>query len=161
MILANTGGVQGIFTLALVSPSVGLITDEVIRTLIQFARNVLGGIKGVSPKEERPSITSKSPEDGSENVILTTTITATFSDPVDRRTVKPHSFRLSTINNSNNIVEITGTNVDLSTDGKTAKLTPPTLAASTTYIVTVTTEAKDLGGHELEEDERWSFKTVP
>jgi Bacterial Ig-like domain len=162
--LLKQGGVDSIWTLAAVSLTVGLITEEVIRTLIQFSRNTLAGIKGSSqqqPDLKGPlSVTKKDPDQGSGNVPISSAITAIFSDPVDKASVNTHSFRLTTADINNKVTEITGAMVGLSLDGKTATLTPPTLDTSTDYRATITTEVKDLDGNGLASDEIWSFTTA-
>jgi hypothetical protein len=49
---------------------------------------------------------------------------------------------------------------DLSNDGQTAMLTPPNLEASKTYIITITTQLKDIKGNSLGQTAKWWFRTA-
>lgn len=68
--LLKQAGLQSTFTLAIVSLAIGLITDEIIRTLIQFARNTLAGIRGTTQQQPKgPStVTKKDSDQGDGNV---------------------------------------------------------------------------------------------
>jgi len=96
-----------------------------------------------------PEIISVNPDDGATGVPITTTITATFSKPMD-----PASINISTFT-------IAGATGSISYEYPTATLTPSdALAYDTTFTVTVTTGVKNAGGVKMAADYTWSFTTA-
>ncbi|MGE5608605.1 MAG: DUF4082 domain-containing protein [Bacillota bacterium] len=104
-----------------------------------------------SADTQAPSITSRSPVSGATNVPTTTTVAATFSEPIQSNSI---SFVLRDANN--NVVPAV---VSYNSATNTATLTPTAaLAGSTGYTATVS-GAKDLAGNTMAA-ESWSFTTV-
>ncbi|WP_169923984.1 Ig-like domain-containing protein [Sulfurifustis variabilis] len=103
------------------------------------------------PDTTPPSVTGLSPANGATNVAVTTTLTATFSEPVTNVTTS--TFRVN---------GVTGT---VSLNGNTATFRPATaLTGGTGYTATVSGGAagvKDLAGNPLASDRVWSFTTAP
>jgi len=100
-----------------------------------------------------PTVSNVSPNDGSSDVAKDTTVSVEFSEAVDSATLAT-AFSLSTQSGDS----VTGT---LDVSGSTATFTPSSdLLASTTYVATVTTDAKDIAGNALASEEAWSFTTV-
>ncbi len=98
-----------------------------------------------------PTVTAVTPVNGSVQVPRSTTVTATFSEPV---TLFPNSFLLK--DSSGNVVPA---NVTYNPATYTATLTPTSgLATSTTYTATAS-GATDLAGNTLAPFS-WSFSTV-
>ena len=159
------GGTTGKFAIAAISLVIGLVTEEAIQALIAFARNLLSGIKGISPSsaetKETLKITSKFPEDRATGLSAKPppTIKGTFSEVLDKTTVNHNSFKITDINNLE-LPGIENAKYDLSNDGQTAMLTPPNLEASKTYIITITTQLKDIKGNSLGQTAKWWFKTA-
>lgn len=92
------------------------------------------------------------PTDGATGVSTNTKITATFSEEMDPATINTATFILY-----QGTTAVPGT---VNYTGVTAVFTPASpLAASTTYIATITTGAKNLAGNPLESDYVWSFTT--
>lgn len=99
-----------------------------------------------------PTVTSNSPADGSSNIAVGSTITATFSEDMDASTITASTFLVN--DGSGNIA---GT---VTYAGTTATLTPAAnLNTDTGYTVTITNGAKDLLGNSLQTDYSWSFST--
>jgi hypothetical protein len=103
-----------------------------------------------------PTITSIFPANGAANAAQNTTVTATFSEPMDPTTITTATFELRDPGNA--IVPAT---VTYNASNRTATLTPTSpLLASVTYSAKVTTGVKDLAGNALAADRTWSFSTV-
>ena len=99
-----------------------------------------------------PQVVSTEPLIGALDVAPNTTVSVTFSEPVDAFTVNGSSFT----------VDDGGTFVDglVSHSESVAVFTPKQpLAYDTTYMVTLTTEITDLAGNPLEDFVAWSFST--
>jgi hypothetical protein len=156
------GGTTGKYAIAAISFTIGLVTEEAIQAIISFARNILGGLKGITTPTtpsrsdtKSPTILYKSPNHKSTGVALKPTITSTFSEPIDKTTINPSTSILR--DNNNRIVE---SEVHLSQDSRTASLeTKNNLSSSTTYTVVITLEVKDPAGNSLV-SEKWSFTTI-
>jgi hypothetical protein len=94
-----------------------------------------------------PTVLSTSPADGATGVLVTTTISATFSEPMG-----PVVDGIVT----NGVDNVDGT---ISVVGSTATFTPSAnLAYSTTYTVTITS-AEDTSGNPLAAPYTWTFTT--
>jgi len=98
-----------------------------------------------------PYVVSTFPSAGMVNVITTSTISATFSEPIDPATLAPSTFF---------VAGLSGTiHYDPST--LTATFAPDTpLASNTNYALTVTTGVRDLAGNPLGLTKVFSFRTL-
>lgn len=102
-----------------------------------------------------PAVVSANPANGATGVVVTSSITATLSEAVQRSSISTTTFNLQAGTTS-----IPG-KVSLSTDGKTATFDPTsTLGASITYTATITTGVKDLAGNPMTTAKKWSFTTA-
>lgn len=100
-----------------------------------------------------PNVLSVTPNVSTSGIPVTTTITVTFSEPVDASTVTPDTFTLETDNN-----KVQGS-ISLSTDGTTVIFTPASaLAGSSIYTATIS-DVKDLAGNTMNFASPWSFTT--
>ena len=98
-----------------------------------------------------PTVDSTSPTDNANGLGVGTSITATFSEPMNGSTIDTNTFIL---NNG-----VTGT-VTYDSNTTTARFTPTSnLHYNTTYTATITTAAEDLAGNPLQTDYTWSFTT--
>jgi Tol biopolymer transport system component len=98
-----------------------------------------------------PNVDSTSPANNAKGVGVGTTITATFSKPMNGSTIDTNTF---TLDNG-----VTGT-VSYDANNTTARFTPTSkLAYDTTYTATITTAAEDLAGNPMQTDYTWSFTT--
>ena len=97
-----------------------------------------------------PTVTLVSPLDEATGVLVTTTISATFSEAMDPATITNTTFTLDGV--SGTVTYDAGT--------KTATFDPTTnLAYNKTYTATITTGVKDLAGIGLAAVYNWSFTT--
>ena len=102
-----------------------------------------------------PSVISTVPLAGAINVAENTTVTATFSVPMDATTITTTTFTLA----GPGATAVTGA---VSYAGNTATFTPAAaLAVSTLYTATITTGAKDPTGAPLAANHIWTFTTAP
>lgn len=106
-----------------------------------------------------PAVSATNPGSGATNVPVSTTVTATFTEPVDPATVTGNTVTLRQA--SGTLVAATVT-YDAAT--KTASLKPNTaLPGSTTYTATVkgtTSGVKDPSGNAMQSNYIWSFTTT-
>lgn len=104
-----------------------------------------------TPDTTPPTVESTSPADAATSVPLTTMISATFSEEMDKWTFNNVTFVVSG--------SVTG-NIQYS--DKTVTLAPSSpLAYNQQYTVALTTDITDLAGNPLESDYTWSFRTTP
>lgn len=90
-------------------------------------------------------VESITPASGAQNMIATTPVTVTFNKPIAAQTVTGSSFTLST-NAGNPVLG----NITVLAGSRVVVFTPAaTLAASTTYKVSLTTAVRDIYGHAL------------
>ncbi|HEV8187414.1 MAG TPA: Ig-like domain-containing protein [Pyrinomonadaceae bacterium] len=90
-------------------------------------------------------VESITPASGAQNMIATTPVTVTFNKPVAAQTLTGSSFSLST-NAGNPVLG----NITVLAGSRVVVFTPAaTLAASTTYKVSLTTGVRDIYGHAL------------
>jgi hypothetical protein len=102
-----------------------------------------------------PSVISTVPLAGAINVAENTTVTATFSVPMDATTITTTTFTLA----GPGATAVTGA---VSYAGNTATFSPAAaLAVSTLYTATITTGAKDPTGAPLAANHIWTFTTAP
>ena len=98
-----------------------------------------------------PTITSVLPADGATDVLVSTTISATFSEAMNTALAEA-AFSTTPA--------AVGTTFSWSTDGKTMTFTPSAnLAFNTTYTVIISTGAQDLAGNPMASVYIWSFTT--
>ncbi len=102
-----------------------------------------------------PVVSLTSPSQDAADVPVSSSISVTFSESIDPVTITSSSFFISDGRDN-----VSGAMI-LTDDGKTVIFDPlPDLAAGTAYIVTLTTEIKDLAGNTLAEDNICSFTTI-
>ena len=101
-----------------------------------------------------PGVTSVTPTQGATGVAISTTVTATFSVPMNPASITTSSFTLAGPGGTAVAGAVTYT-------GSTATFTPSAdLAFGTTYTATITTAASTPGGVELIGPYVWSFTTI-
>jgi MYXO-CTERM domain-containing protein len=99
-----------------------------------------------------PSVNSVTPADGAKDIAVNASLTATFSEAVDPKTVTGATFTLK-----NGSVPVGGS---VSVSGATATFKPGApLSNSTTYTAVLTTGIQDLAGNALASGHSWSFTT--
>ncbi len=100
-----------------------------------------------------PAVIAHIPLDTSANVFKNAAISVTFSEEMDAATLDTATFTVSS-----NSSTIPGT---VTYDGTTATFVPSSfLEYDTTYTATITTDAKDLSGNNLQSPYTWSFSTL-
>lgn len=118
--------------------------------------------------ETGPEVTSATPASGTVNVLLTTTITAYFSEAMDPTTIEvatpgnPEVETFTLYDNDYPGIPIEGT-VAMSVSDMVATFTPTAvLEGGTTYTVTITKYAKSASPNfiELGCNYRWEFQTI-
>ena len=117
---------------------------------------VLGNLITRPPNSDTtpPSVINTSPDSGATGVAVTSSIKATFTEPVQSWS-SPTIFSVK----SGAGTSIAGT-LALSTDAKTVTFKPSSsLGFSTPYTVTITTGVKDKTGNAMTADKTWSFVT--
>jgi hypothetical protein len=113
-----------------------------------------------APDTTPPTITAMTPAEGATDVSVTTTVTATFSEPMDASTIATTTFELT---GPGNVLVAASVAYDSTT--RVATLTPTSpLATSTTYVATVRggstdPRVKDVAGNALASSFSWSFTT--
>jgi hypothetical protein len=101
-----------------------------------------------------PSVMSVTPAQGSANIAVGTTITATFSQAMSASSINTTTFTVAAQGGG----AVTGT---VAYSGTVATFTPSAaLAYGTTYTATITTGAATPGGAELIGPYAWSFTTI-
>jgi hypothetical protein len=107
----------------------------------------------ISPGESYPNVDSVIPMDFSTNVLIDSTIAATFSDDMDAASISSNIFRLTT-NNSFPV------DVTISVVGSQAVLIPTApLAPNSRYYVDISTGVKNIKGNPMLEQYHWTFTT--
>jgi ketosteroid isomerase-like protein len=102
-----------------------------------------------------PTVVSTTPLNGAVGVTKSTTVTATFSVPMDAATINATTFTVK----GPGATAVAGA---VTYAGNTATFTPTALlAGSTLYTATITTGAKDPTGAPLAADVVWTFTTAP
>ena len=106
-----------------------------------------------APDTTPPQVGLTSPDNNATDVLVTASITATFSEAMDPASIDSRSFTLEGPGGF-----ISGT---VSISDFTATLTPTdNLAFSTSYAAGISTAVKDLAGNRLPSDTSWNFTTV-
>jgi len=122
-----------------------------LAALIWLALACCGDDNGVKPDTKPPTVVSTSPVADADDVMIGSTITATFSEEM-----KPSSISSATFTISGGV---TGT---VSYAGRTAVFTPAAdFVYGTDYMATITTGAQDLAGNGLTAPYVWTFTTLP
>ena len=102
-----------------------------------------------------PTVVSTVPVNGATGVAVNTTISATFSLPMDATTINTTTFTLT----GPGATAVTGA---INYAGNTATFTPAAvLASSTLFTATIATGAKDPTGAPLAANFVWTFTTAP
>lgn len=102
----------------------------------------------------KPTVVSTIPANGATNVVVSSSVSGTFSEKINSATITSTTFTLSDGTSS-----IAGSR-SVSADGKTVTFTPSSpLKFSTTYTGILTTGVKDLAGNALVADKTWTFST--
>lgn len=103
-----------------------------------------------------PDVTGTTPAADATGVPIDTTVSATFSEPLDPATVISSTFVLS----SGRAGSVAGTTF-LTDGGNTAGFMPSAaLNSGDTYTATITMGVKDLAGNALTSDFSWNFTTL-
>jgi hypothetical protein len=101
-----------------------------------------------------PTVLSTIPANGATNVVINTTISATFSMAMSSGTITSSSFTVTAPGGA----AVAGT---VAYTGSVATFTPAaSLAYSTMYTATITTGATNLGGTPLLNNYMWTFTTI-
>src|SRR2546425_352207 len=105
-----------------------------------------------------PSVIAQAPPNGAINVPLNTTVSATFSKPMNAATITTATFTLRAAGAAANVPAT----VTVNAAGTVATLTPTTpLALGTVYTATVAATVTDVAGTALGTASVWSFTTTP
>jgi len=101
-----------------------------------------------------PSVVSTNPANGATNVVINTTISATFSTAMSPGTISSSSFTVTGPGGAAIAGAVTYT-------GSIATFTPTSpLAYSSIYTATITTGAASMGGTHLLNNSVWTFTTI-
>ncbi|WP_144392910.1 Ig-like domain-containing protein [Pleionea sediminis] len=101
-----------------------------------------------------PMLTEFTPEDGTTNMAFTTSVSATFNEPM---AVESFGAGFTFTNPGGSSVETT---TELTNNDQTVTLTPVSkLALHTTYTANLTTDVTDAQGNNLANGQSWSFTT--
>ncbi|MGC2466317.1 MAG: Ig-like domain-containing protein [Candidatus Acidiferrum sp.] len=120
-------------------------------TGVPLAANFVWSFTTAAP----PTVVSTVPVNGATNVAVNTTISATFSVPMDATTINSTTFTLM----GPGATVVTGS---VNYAGNTATFTPASvLASGTLFTATITTGAKDPTGAPLAANFVWTFTTEP
>lgn len=115
---------------------------------------VISWSTGAAPDTTAPTVTLVNPADLATDVPVTTSVSATFSEPMDALTMSTANFSVV------GTTSVTGL-VTFDAASRIVTFKPSTnLADSTTYTATVSTGAKDLAGNALASDKVWRFTTA-
>lgn len=100
-----------------------------------------------------PTILSVAPASGANSVALSTSITATFSEPMTASTITTTNFTVK-----QGMIDIAGT---VTYSGNTATFKPAAaLSGMMPYTATITNGVKDLAGNALVTSYSWNFTTI-
>jgi hypothetical protein len=104
-----------------------------------------------------PSVESVSPADAAQDVRLTSSVEATFSEAMDPTTINESTFTLSREGDSTPIAATVSYDA---ASNKTTLVPSSYLEASQTYTARIATGAKDAAGNPLANEKVWSFTTT-
>ena len=111
---------------------------------------VVNNTQKITVDKTAPTVTPVSPQDEDTDVPVAATISATFSEAMDSKTITTTTFTLVGVSGA--VEYVSGT--------KTATFDPTTsLEYSTTYMAIITTGVKDSAGISLAEECNWTFTT--
>ena len=110
-----------------------------------------------APDTTAPTVTSTNPNDAATNVAINTTVSVTFSEPMDPTTVTGTTFTLKTTTGG---TPVAGTVAQVGTSN-TFTFTPTSpLLNNTNYTATVSTGAKDVALNPLAAAKVFTFQTI-
>src|SRR2546427_562188 len=154
----NTAG-----TVATLTPTTPLaISTAYTATVSGTVTDVIGTAIGANvvwsfTTDVRPTVTAQAPPNGAVNVPLNTTVSATFSKPMNAATITTATFTLRAAGAAANVPAT----VTLNAAGTIATLTPTApLAPGTVYTATVSGTVTDVVGTALGTNVAWSFTTA-
>jgi hypothetical protein len=137
-------------------------TATIAATVTDAAGNALGSdyswqfTTGPAPDTAPPTVSSTSPNNGATNVTLNSSLSATFSEPMNNATLTTATF---TLRPSAGGGTIAGT---VNVSGNTATFTPAAnLAGSTQYRARIASSVTDAAGNALGSNFSWQFTTGP
>ena len=112
---------------------------------------------GAAPVDNTPpTITARTPLNNATNVTIGSSVSATFSEPMDAATITPASVTLRAAGAGSDVP------ATVSYAGGVASLVPNApLAYNTVYTATVAASVADLAGNQLGTAASWSFTTEP
>jgi hypothetical protein len=114
-----------------------------------------GGDDSAASDTTAPEVSSTSPAAQATRVALNSSVSATFSEPMDHSSLTIASFKLATTAGG---TAVTGA---VSVTDHTVTFTPSApLARSTQYSATITSAARDAAGNALAANYSWNFTTL-
>jgi hypothetical protein len=138
------------------SSATGLVVLAADDSVHRYVHNVIS----LGADTTAPTVSSVSPANGAANVAVTTSLRATFSEPMDASTITPSTFTLSDTTASASVPA----SVTYDSSTSTATLTPnAALASSQAFTATVTgggSGVGDLAGNRMATDYTWTFTTA-
>lgn len=120
-------------------------------TVVEYAYDKMGNRlqkRLTVPDTTSPTISSTNPTNGATAVPVNTSISATFSEPMNPSTINTTTFTVSGVTGS---VNYTDTTAVFNPSGN--------LAPSTTYTATITNGVTDVSGNAMASNYTWSFTT--
>lgn len=135
----------------------------IIPVFVMMMAGCGGVVDAPTSDTEPPTVTSTDPADSATGVILDSTISATFSEPMEPNTINEFSFL---VEDRDAKAAISGV-VTYSEIDMTATFTSDSpLSNDVNYRVTLTTDMTDVVGNPLkvvppDVDFNWDFKTIP
>jgi hypothetical protein len=115
--------------------------------------------QGTEEDKTPPTVPFTSPSDDDDNVLVNSSIKASFSKRMSPSTVNQSTFNIRKINKEGTFDDIPG-EIDLTPDSKSAIFHPNnSLDPDTLYIATINVAAKDEAGNALVYAKTWLFKT--
>ena len=112
---------------------------------------LLAGCQKDEEQSIRPAVTASGPANGATDVLVTSSITATFSTPMDETSITSSSF---TLKNGGSLIPSV-----ISYDGTTATLVPTDHLEANTMHTVMLTGVKSTAGKGLAKDFTWTFTT--
>jgi hypothetical protein len=134
------------------------------RRYVIFANNTITDLAGnplqaptnsdftiaAAPDTTRPTVTSTSPTNGAGNVVVFTTVTIGFSEPMLSSSITTGSVTLARMKKNGAFETMVTGQVSLSADGRTATFTPAAaLTNDRDHVLNVSSAARDLVGNTM------------
>ncbi|MDX1823722.1 MAG: Ig-like domain-containing protein, partial [Thiohalomonadales bacterium] len=120
-----------------------------------------GGGDSAPPPPPAPSVIATSPAQGADTALVTTEVTAQFSETMDPLTINANSFLLHD-SGANPIVGSITFYTQYGGHDNVAVFVPSNdLDVNQEYFATITTEVRDTSGDPLARDYNWSFFIAP